>query len=214
METIRILVADDHLIVREGVSSMLNEEEDFDVIAQAQDGADAVQKARELQPDVAILDLQMPELNGGQAMQIIRTESPNTKFVVLTMYDSDEYILMGLEAGADAFLLKDTPRDTLFQAVRAVHRGEQLFQSRVASKVATRFVQLSRQARDTTTLSERELEVLKLVAQGASNKKIASQLSISERTAKKHITSILQKLDVCSRAEALAKALQQGIVKA
>ena len=213
MDTIKILVADDHLVVREGLCGMLNDEDDLEVIGQADNGAAAVDSARELNPDVVVMDLQMPELNGGQAMQQIRAENPDAKFVVLTTYDSDHYILMGIEGGANAFLLKDTPRQTLFDAIRTVHRGQQYLQPKVASKVLARFVELARKSQDSETLSDRELEVLRLIADGLSNKRIGVQLSITERTVKKHVTNILQKLGVGSRSEALAQALHRGLIK-
>ncbi len=169
--------------------------------------------ARALQPDIILMDLRMPEMDGVEAMRRIGAEAPTIRFIVLTTYDSDEYIFDAIEAGAKGYLLKDASREDLFEAVRAVHRGESLIEPGVAAKVLDRFSELSRQASETAVLSEREVEVLKLLASGAANKKIASSLSISESTVKTHVANIFQKLDVNGRTEAVTEALQRGIIK-
>lgn len=212
MGAIRILIADDHPVVREGILSMLNREHDFHVIGEAKDGVEAVNKAKELKPDVVLMDLQMPELDGVESIRQIRSENPDIKFIVLTTYSDDEYIFKGIEAGARAYLLKDAPMEELFKAIRAVHRGESLIQPVVASRVLDRFAELSRQAPSGEVLSEREMEVLQLMAKGAANKEIAAKLDITESTVKTHITNIFQKLDVTDRTEAVTQALQKGII--
>lgn len=213
MEPIKVLIADDHPVVREGLSAMLGKEQDIQVVGEAENGVEAVNKAKKLQPDIILMDLRMPELDGVEAMCQIRAENPDIKFIVLTTYDNDEYIFKGIEAGARAYLLKDAPREELFKAIRAVYRGESLIQPAVAGKVLDRFAKLSREAQIPEALSERELEVLKLMAKGAANKEIATKLFISESTVKTHIQSIFQKLEVGDRTEAVTKALQKGIIR-
>ena len=166
MEAIKLLIVDDHAVVRDGLTTMLGRQESFAVVGEAQNGLEAVERAQELHPEVILMDLRMPELDGVGAMRRFRAEDPNVKFIVLTTYDSDEYIFGAIEAGAKGYLLKDTSREELFRAVRAVHDGESLIQPAVASRVLDRFAQLSRQASEAELLSERELEVLWLMAKG------------------------------------------------
>jgi DNA-binding NarL/FixJ family response regulator len=213
MEAIKVLIVDDHTVVRDGLTTMLGREQDFAVVGQARNGLEAVERARALQPDVILMDLRMPELDGVSAMRQIGAEAAAIKFIVLTTYDSDEYIFDAIEAGARGYLLNDASREELFEAVRAVHRGESLIEPGVAAKVLDRFSELSRQAGETAVLSEREVEVLKLLAGGAANKVIAASLSISESTVKTHVANIFQKLDVNGRTEAVTEALQRGIIK-
>ena len=194
MEVIRLLIVDDHEVVRDGLSTMLERQSDLAVVGEAKNGLEAVEKASELKPDIILMDLRMPELDGVEAMRRIRAENAEVKFIVLTTYDSDEYIFDAIEAGAKGYLLKDASREDLFQAVRAVHRGESLIQPGVAARVLDRFAQLSRQASETEILSEREVEVLQLIARGAANKMIAAELSISESTVKIRVANIFQKL--------------------
>jgi DNA-binding NarL/FixJ family response regulator len=192
---------------------MFEREREFTVVGQAKNGLEAVERARVLKPDVILMDLRMPELDGVEAMRRIRAQDPDAKFIVLTTYDSDEYIFDAIEAGAKGYLLKDASREDLFEAVRAVHRGESLIQPGVAARVLDRFSELSRRAGETAVLSEREVEVLKLMAGGGANKEIAASLSISESTVKTHVANIFQKLDVNGRTEAVTEALQRGIIK-
>ncbi len=213
MEPIKILIADDHPVVREGLSAMLRKEEDIQVVGEAENGAEAIDKARELRPDIILMDLRMPEVDGVEAMRQIGAVNPDIKFIVLTTYDNDEYIFKGIEAGARAYLLKDAPREDLFKAIRAVHKGESLIQPAIAGKVLDRFAELSRQAQGVEALSEREVEVLKLMAKGAANKEIAAELTITESTVKTHIQSIFQKLAVSDRTEAVTEAIKKGIIR-
>ena len=213
MEPIKILIADDHPVVREGLSAMLRKEQDIQVVGEAENGAEAIDKARELRPDIILMDLRMPEVDGVEAMRQISALNPDIKFIVLTTYDNDEYIFKGIEAGARAYLLKDAPREDLFKAIRAVHKGESLIQPAIAGKVLDRFAELSRQAQGVEALSEREVEVLKLVAKGAANKEIAAELAITESTVKTHIQTIFQKLGVSDRTEAVTEAIKKGIIR-
>ncbi|MCI0794861.1 MAG: response regulator transcription factor, partial [Chloroflexi bacterium] len=195
MTAVKILIVDDHAVVRDGLRVMLDRREEFVVVGEAENGLEAVAKVRELEPDVILMDLRMPELNGVEAMRQIRAENSEAKFLVLTTYDTDEYIFDAIEAGAKGYLLKDASREDLFQAISAVHRGESLVQPRVASRVLDRLAQLTRQAgqaAEPQLLSDRELEVLQLMASGAANKQIASDLTISESTVKTHVTNIFQ----------------------
>ncbi len=216
MAEIRILIVDDHEMVRNGLSTMLEREEDFAVIGEAQNGVEAVDKAKSLKPDVVLMDLRMPEMDGVEAMRRIRAEQEDAKFLVLTTFDTDEYIFDAIEAGAKGYLLKDTSREDLFRAVRTVNRGESLIEPAVVSRVLNRLTELSQrsaQGPDHLALSEREIEVLELMAKGAANKQIAGDLSITESTVKTHVANIFQKLDVSRRTEAVTKAMSQGIIK-
>jgi len=212
MTKIKILIADDHPVVREGLSTMLERQDDMEVVGIAEDGAAAVKMCEKTRPDMVLMDLRMPNLDGVQAMRQIAERQPSIRFIVLTTYDDDDYIFKGIEAGARAYLLKDSPREELFKAIRAVYKGESLIQPSVATKVLERFAILSRQSQPPELLSEREMEVLRLVATGAANKTIAAQLFISESTVKTHVQSIFQKLDVNDRTEAVTNALQKGII--
>ena len=145
MDQIKLMIVDDHTVVRDGLASMLERQDDFKVVGQASNGLEAVERVAALQPDVVLMDLRMPELDGVEAMRRISSERPETRFIVLTTYDSDEYIFDAIEAGAKGFLLKDTSRDELFEAVRAVHRGESGIEPGVAARVLDRFAELSRE---------------------------------------------------------------------
>jgi DNA-binding NarL/FixJ family response regulator len=212
VEPIKILIADDHPYVREGILSMLKRERDFAVVGEAENGVEAVSKAKELGPDVILMDLRMPEMDGVEAMNQIREAKPDIKFVILTTYSDDDYIFRGIEAGARAYLLKDAPREELFKAIRAVHRGESMIQPVVASKVLDRLSELSRRSPSSEELSGRELEVLHLMAKGAANKEIGAALHISQSTVKTHISSIFQKMGVNDRTSAVTEALKKGII--
>jgi DNA-binding NarL/FixJ family response regulator len=212
---IRLIIADDHPVVREGLTAILETQPDIDVLAEAADGAEAVRLAVGLKPDVMLMDLQMPNLDGVEAIKQIKALVPETEIVVLTTYDSDEYIFRGIEAGARGYLLKGASKNELLGAIRAASRGEALLPPVVAGKLVERFTQMAqRQGGDgEEALTERELEVLRLMAQGARNKEIAHDLSITERTAKAHVSSILGKLAASDRTEAVTIALRKGLIK-
>ena len=216
MESIKILIVDDHEVVRDGLSVMMERQEDFSVVGEAKNGQEAIERTRALRPDVILMDLRMPEMDGVEAMRQIRAEDDAVKFIVLTTYDTDEYIFDAIEAGAKGYLLKDASREDLFKAVRTVNQGESLIEPGVVSKVLDRLTQLSRrgaQGADYAILSEREVEVLRLMANGSANKQIAAELSITESTVKTHVANIFQKLEVSHRTEAVTKAMTKGIIK-
>ncbi|NLE95349.1 MAG: response regulator transcription factor [Dehalococcoidia bacterium] len=212
MSKIRVLIVDDHPVVREGLAAMLERQDDIAVVGEAADGAAAIQQALDTSPDVILMDLRMPVMDGVEAMRKIGAQVPSAHVIVLTTYDNDEYIFRGIEAGARAYLLKDAPRDELFHAIREVHQGKSLIDPSVVDKVFERFASQSKLTSGQEALSEREKGILRLMATGAPNKAIAAQLYISESTVKTHVQSIFQKLGVNDRTEAVTRALQMGII--
>jgi two-component system NarL family response regulator len=201
---IRIMIADDHPVVREGFGAMLETEPDMTVVAQARSGEEALELFRRERPDVTLMDLRMPGMNGVDAILAIRREFPNGRFIVLTTYDGDEDIYRALEAGAQAYLLKDMFCDEILAAIRAVHAGQRRIPAAVGTRLAERMSGLD--------LSHREHQVLELVAKGRSNKEIGTELDITEATVKGHLTNILSKLNVTDRTQAVIAALRRGIV--
>jgi len=220
MTPIRILLADDQALFREGLRTLLSVMPDLEVIGEAGNGEEAVRLATTLHPDVVLMDLQMPVLDGVAATRQLRTACPTCRVIVLTTFDDDEYVFEGLRAGAMGYLLKDTPSAQLVQAIRAAARGESFLEPSVAAKVVAEFTRLSAAPGPAAPLarplaeplSDRELEVLRLVAQGASNKEIAAALFIAEGTAKNHLTNILGKLGVTDRTQAALKAKELGLI--
>lgn len=205
---IRVLVVDDHPVVRHGLIAILHYEPGIEVVGDAADGAEAVRLILEQRPDVVLLDLRLPQLSGIEVMRQVRAQAPQVRFLVLTTYDTDEYIGPALAAGAQGYLLKDATPDELSRAVRSLVQGGAALEPSVAARLLERMSENERG----DELSARELEVLRLLVAGASNKQIASQLSLSENTIKSHISHIFDKLNVQSRAEAVAVALQRGLV--
>jgi NarL family two-component system response regulator YdfI len=212
-ETIRLLIADDHLIIRQGLRLILETEADFDIVGEAADGAEAVQLAGELHPQVILMDLRMPGMDGLTAIEKLRVSQPQIAIVILTTFDEDDLMLRGLRAGAKGFLLKDTGRETLFSAIRAAARGEMLIKPETLARLLTHVETSAPDAHaNTLGLTEREREVLAAVAQGERSKEIALRLNITERTVKAHLASIYNKLGVDSRAGAIAVAAQRGLL--
>lgn len=201
--SIRVLVVDDHPVVRQGLIGMLEEASDIVIVGQGRNGHEAIAVFQQQQPDVALMDLRMPEMGGVQAITVICNEFPNARIIVLTTYDTDEEIYRGLRAGAKGYLLKDSEPEELLTAIRTVTRGQQYIPLNVAAKLVQRMT--------APELSDRELEVLKLVGQGMSNQEISTALNISESTVKTHINRILSKLDVKDRTQAAIIALKRGI---
>ena len=205
---IQLLIADDHPMVRDGLRAMLSTQPDLQVIGEAVNGTEAVRLAEHLKPDVILLDLEMPELDGVAVLTQIRAADPQARVIIVTAYDADERIVQAVVAGAQGYLLKGAPREEIFRAIRVVHEGGSLLQPIVASKLMRH---MSRQEK-TDRLTPRELEVLHLLAQGKSNKQIAAELVISERTTKFHVSSILSKLGAANRTEAVKIAVQHDLV--
>lgn len=202
--TIRVLLVDDHPVVREGMAALLNRRADMDVVAEAENGRLAIELYTQHQPDVVLMDLRMPEMGGVEAIVQIRATDPNANIIVLTTYDGDEDIFRGLQAGAKAYLLKDTPRQMLLETIRAVSKGEKRIPPEIGAKLAGRLMGPS--------LTDRELDVLQLIVAGQSNREIGLALSITEGTVKAHVNSLLGKLNVHDRTQAVTEALRRGIV--
>lgn len=209
VDKIRVLIADDHLVVREGLMVMLQSTGECEVVGQASNGEEAVLLAHKLQPDVAILDLQMPGMGGIEATQRITQQSPKVKVVVLSTFDQDEYIYQSVQAGAKGYVLKGSGLEELLDVVRSAAMGKLLLSSDIATKlvghISTPDLGL--------TLTEREREVLRFLARGWRNREIAQHLCISERTVKNHVTNIITKLGVKSRTEAVSQAFKEGLIK-
>lgn len=203
----RVLLIDDHPVVREGLSGMLAGQPDFEVVGQGSDGSQAVSMNAELRPDVILMDLRMPGMDGVSAIQEIKARMPETNILVLTTYDSDADIVRAVEAGATGYLLKDTPREELFRAVRSAARGESVLAPAVAARLMTRM-----RAPAEENLTAREIEVLELVSKGNSNKQVGRSLHISTATVKTHLIHIFDKLGVKDRTSAVTAALEKGIL--
>jgi DNA-binding NarL/FixJ family response regulator len=201
---IRILTVDDHPLLREGVASMINAEPDMQLVAEADSGAEAIKQFRVQKPDVTLMDLQMPGMNGVDAIRAIREEFEDARIIVLTTYTGDVQVLQALKAGAAGYLLKSALRTELLNAIRTVHTGHRHVSPLIASEIAQHVGEVA--------LSERELEVLRTVAAGNSNKQVAAQLGISEDTAKAHMKNILAKLNANDRTHAVTIAVKRGII--
>jgi two-component system, NarL family, response regulator len=201
---IRVLIVDDHSLVAEGLANIINYDPEMTVVAQAEDGQQAIARYREHQPDVTLMDLRMPGMGGVEAITAICAEFKSARIIVLTTYDGDEDIYRGLQAGAQGYLLKDAKPSELLNAIRLVHSGQQYVSLTVASKLVGRM--------NNPVLSERELEVLRLIAQGLSNQDIGTALHIGESTVKSHVTHILTKLGVSDRTQAVIVSVKRGLV--
>lgn len=203
-----MVIADDHPVVRDGLRAMLDTQPDIDVVGEASTGAEALSMARSLRPDLVLMDLQMPELDGASATEQIRAEHENVHVLVLTTYGTDADISRAIEAGATGYLLKDARREDLFNAVRLAARGESVLSPGVASRVLGRMRAPAEEA-----LSAREIEVLGAVARGLSNREIAKELHVSEATIKTHLLHVFAKLGVDDRTAAVTVALERGIIR-
>ena len=202
---IRILTVDDHHLLRYGIAALVGAEPDMELVAQASTGQEAIEQFRLHQPDVTLMDLQMPDMSGIEAMIGIRSEFPNARIIVLTTYAGDVQVMRALKAGARAYLLKDRVAGELLETIRAVHGGQKRIPPEVAAELAEHAGE--------SGLTERELEVLRLIAAGNANKKIAAQLSIAEETVKRHVTGILAKLGANDRTHAVTIGLKRGIIE-
>ncbi|MFC2010148.1 response regulator [Chloroflexota bacterium] len=215
MSGIRILIADDHAVVREGTRRFLEQEEDLEVVAEAADGEEAIRLAGDLNPDIVIMDIAMPNIDGIEATRQIKQQYPAVSVLILSAYDDDQFVFSLLEAGAAGYLLKSVRGNELVDAIRAVYAGESVLHPSIARKVLNRFKDTSietqkQQVKD--ALTEREIEVLQFATQGLSNQEIADKLYISLRTVQSHLNHIFNKLQVSSRTEAVVRALKEGWV--
>ena len=201
----RVLIVDDHAIVRQGLAAMIENEPDMTVVGQAGDGQEAIKQYRQLQPDVTLMDLQMPQMNGADATLAICAEFAHARMIILTTYDGDEDIYRALRAGAKGYLLKDAEPEALLKAIQLVHSGQQYIPSEVAAKLVQRL--------NIPELSDREQEVVRQMARGLSNHDIGAALNITESTVKFHINRILSKLGVSDRTQAVITALKRGLAK-
>lgn len=211
-ESIRVLVAEDHTVVRAGLIALITSEDGLEVVGQAGDGLEAVERVRECQPDVILMDLSMPKLDGIGAITAIRQEQPRARVLVLTSFVEDEKVFAALKAGALGYLLKESSPDDLLRGIRAIHRGESWLHPAIALKLVRELSEPQAAALE-EPLTERELDVLRLVAEGLSNKVIADRLDISERTARTHVSNILEKLHLANRTQATLYALKKGIAE-
>ncbi|MBW4421155.1 MAG: response regulator transcription factor [Myxacorys californica WJT36-NPBG1] len=202
---IRVLIVDDHAIVRQGLAAMIENEPDMTVVGQASDGQEAIEQYQQLQPDVTLMDLQMPQMNGADATLAICAEFAHARMIILTTYDGDEDIYRALRAGAKGYLLKDAEPEALINAIQIVHSGQQYIPSEVAAKLVQRM--------NIPELSDREQEVVRQMARGLSNHDIGAALNITESTVKFHINRILSKLGVSDRTQAVITALKRGLAK-
>jgi len=211
---IRVLITDDHLLVREGLRLILETADDIEVVGEAVDGAECLRLVPELKPDLILMDLQMPRMDGITAIEHLRKDFPDIAIVILTTYNEDGLMIRGLQAGARGYLLKDSSRESLLDSIHAAAKGETLLKPEILARVLAPQAQPKPAATVQTdsTLTERELEVLQLAAKGERNKEMAYKLGITERTVKAHLQSIYQKFGVDSRAAAVAVAAQRGLL--
>lgn len=205
IKSLKILIVDDHPVVREGLAALINSSTDMTVVAAASNGREAVELFLQHLPDITLMDLRMPEMDGVDAITAIRLRMPTARVVVLTTFDDDENIFRGFRAGARAYLLKDTPRGELLACIRAVADGQKIIPPAIAVKLADRMTTLA--------LSPRELDVLKLMVDGLANKEIANRLCVAEGTVKTHVVAVLRKLDASDRTQAVIIALKRGIIR-
>ena len=209
----KILLCDDQAVIRDGLEMLLNLEKDFQVIGAAQDGAEAVELAAQKQPDLILMDLKMPIMNGSEATRQIRAKFPHIKILVLTTYDDDEWVFDAIRAGASGYLLKDTSRQKIVEAIRGTMDGKSFVDPAIAGKLLNQVASRQTQPASILTdkLTERELDVLRLIAKGINNSEIAIQLHLSEGTVRNHVSAILEKLGVSDRTQAAVIAIQHGL---
>ncbi len=213
MDRIRVLLVDDHTLFRKGLASLLQTQEDIEVVGEASNGIEALKKARTLMPDLILMDIYMPKCNGLDATKMIKNEMPYVKIVMLTVSDSDQSLFEAIKCGAQGYLLKNLEPFELFNMIRSVFRGEAPISSPLAARILNEFVSKN-SARDSHgTLTQREKEVLTLIAEGASNKEIAYRLKISENTVKNHLRNIMEKLHLQNRVQLAVFAVKKGLVK-
>lgn len=216
MKAIRVLLVDDHAMFREGLRAILDRQRDIRVVGEAKDGAEAIKKTAELAPDVVLMDINMPVMDGIRATRMITAQDQRVGIVMLTMYREDRYIFEAIKAGARGYVLKDAQAKDVLNAIRAVHQGEVLIDPVIATKLIEEFRRLAegQSRKELLDLNEQEVEILRLVSQGTTNKEIAAALFLSEQTIKNKLSVIFQKLHVNNRAEAVASAIREGLIPA
>ncbi|MDH7568239.1 MAG: response regulator transcription factor [Armatimonadota bacterium] len=217
MEQVRVLIADDHPLILEGLGSLLQRQPDIEVVGTAKTGPEAVAAALELDPDVVLMDIRMPELDGVEATRRIRSLSPHVRVIILTVYEDDASIFNAIKAGASGYMLKDVEMESLVDSIRRAARGESLIHPTIAARVLEEFGRLTRERESTPAdlfqqLTRREIEILHLLAEGLTNKEIAFRLGISEKTVKNHLSNIFDKLQVNDRMQALIYAFEHNII--
>jgi len=213
MEKIRLLIADDHPAFREGLSRLLEDEEDLECVAKSADGIEAIKLAKELRPDVAIIDISMPNLNGIEAARQIKAACPTIAILMVSAFDYQSYILASLQAGATGYISKDTPLADLVRSIRLVHKGDSVLGLKATDKIVRHLAGgVDSNKTNLEQLNQRELEILRLIAKGMSNKEIAGELIISERTVQTHLVNIFRKWGVNSRTQAVLNGLREGWV--
>jgi len=203
--SIRVLIADDHPVVRTGLTSMLSAQHQVEVIGSVSNGQDALVAAREQMPDILLLDLRMPGMGGIELLRALKQFRTTTRVIILSSFEADEDIYRSVQEGAMGYLLKDTPKSQMLEAIAAVHAGKRYIKGQIASRLAERMLRSS--------LTGRECEILEMIAKGLTNKQIASVLNISDNTVRNHLNSIMEKLEVSDRTEAVTTAIQQGIIR-
>lgn len=211
-DAIRVLIVDDHAVVRQGLRAFLQTQDDVEIAGEAADGDEAIRQVRELVPDVVLMDLVMPKLDGIAAIREMRALSPSTKVLVLTSFADDDKVFAAVKAGAAGYLLKDVRPQELGDAIRTVYRGEALLHPTVAAKLMQELAQSGRRQASPDSLTDRELDVLRLIARGMSNKEIALELGVAEKTVKTHVSNILQKLHLADRTQAALYAVRERLV--
>lgn len=213
MQKTTILIADDHALIRDGLKRILELHEEFTMVGEAANGEAACALAREYQPEIILMDINMPRMNGIEATKKIKRNCTNTNIIALTIHDDDEYIFELVKAGVSAYILKDVAADSLISTIRAVARGETVFDAAITAKMLAEFQRQARHRSSTEALTPREIEVLTLIARGKNNKEIGAELFISEKTVKNHITNIFRKINVTDRTQAALYAVKNRIVK-
>jgi two-component system response regulator NreC len=216
MSRIRLLIADDHTIVRTGIRLLLSSQEDIEVVGEASDGWEAVEKTRELAPDIILMDLTMPDLNGFEATRRIREQSPETKVLALTMHENERYIFQVIHAGASGYVVKGASPEELLEAIRTVHRGQNYLSAAVTRAILDDYVKRAREGKEPEAydgLTSREREVLRLVGKGLTSKEIAEALYLSPHTVERHKANIMEKLNLHSRRELIRYALRKGLIR-
>ena len=213
MNPMRVLIVDDHLVVRRGLRSMLADAEDVEIVGEASSAGEAIKRATSLRPDILVLDIRMPGMNGLRLLRCLKEQLPDIKVIILTNYDDEQFLLEAFRAGAYGYLLKNVSREDLLEVLHTAHQGKRMLSPELMDSVLKQFAELGqRQAMDQFGLSNREIELLGLVAEGATNRQIAERLYWSETTVKRKLSDVFQKLDVCDRAQAVAVAMRHSLI--